>query len=309
MTTTSTSDTRSPTGPTVAAIDIRDLHKTFPAPRGAAGPVEAVRGVDLTIRPGEIVALLGPNGAGKTTLLDMVLGFTEPTSGCVSVLGGRPADAIAAGSISSVMQTGGLLPRITVGETLQMIADLHGRTGDIEAVAERAGLTQVMSTRVSRCSGGEQQRLRFALALLPDPDLLLLDEPTTGLDVAARRDFWTAIRQDAARGLTIVFATHYLAEADDIADRIVLMSAGRVVADGTPAQVKGRALGRRIRAVLPDPGLDDHLRAHPATRTFERHGDTVVLARDLIMTTAATDIEITSNALEDAFVTLTRENR
>ena len=153
MTTTSTSDTRSPTGPTVAAIDIRDLHKTFPAPRGAAGPVEAVRGVDLTIRPGEIVALLGPNGAGKTTLLDMVLGFTEPTSGCVSVLGGRPADAIAAGSISSVMQTGGLLPRITVGETLQMIADLHGRTGDIEAVAERGGLTQVMSTRVAGVRG------------------------------------------------------------------------------------------------------------------------------------------------------------
>ncbi|WP_226347159.1 ABC transporter ATP-binding protein [Agilicoccus flavus] len=311
MTTTSlTSAPRSRHSP--PAIQVADLRKTFPGSRRSGGPVEAVAGVDLTIGRGEIVALLGPNGAGKTTTLDMILGFTAPTDGTVAVLGGPPADAVVTGRIASVMQSGGLLRTLTVGETLRLVASLFDRTDDIESVARRAGIADLLGRRVGRCSGGEQQRLRFALALLPDPELLVLDEPTTGMDVAGRRRFWDAIRADASRGRTIVFATHYLAEADDMADRIVLMAAGRIVADGTAGQIKARALGRSVRATL-DPGEDAALRAWPGVADLTRHGEAVTirtsdsdaLARHLLTATCATDVEITSAALEDAFVDLT----
>ncbi|GMA38826.1 ABC transporter ATP-binding protein [Mobilicoccus caccae] len=307
MTTTSGSTTRLTGTP---AVHVSGLVKTFPAPRGGT-PIEAVRGVDLHIERGEVVALLGPNGAGKTTLLDMVLGFTEPDAGTLAVLGDAPAEAIARGGVSSVMQTGGLLPLLTVGETLDMVADLYGRR---DAVARRAGVASLLRRRVSKCSGGEQQRLRFALALLPDPELLLLDEPTTGLDVSGRRAFWDAIRADADSGRTIVFATHYLAEADDIADRIVLLSGGRIVADGTPARIKGTALGRVVRVTLPaDDSTDAALRERPDVTAWERHGDVVeirtsdsdALARHLLTHTGARDLEVTSTALDDAFVALT----
>ncbi|WP_168582764.1 ABC transporter ATP-binding protein [Gephyromycinifex aptenodytis] len=295
------------------AIEIRGLVKTFLPPRGTRTPIEAVQGVDLRIERGEVVALLGPNGAGKTTLLDMVLGLTRPTSGTVTVLGGTPGQAITTGRISSVMQDGGLLPRLTVGQTLGMVADIHGRLEAVEAVAARARIDSILGRRVRTCSGGERQRLRFALALLPDPDLLVLDEPTNGLDVSARRDFWAAIRADAAAGRTVVFATHYLAEADDIADRVILMAGGKVVADDTPTNVKGCALGRVVEAKLPRPTGDDALRALPGVTDVERRGDTVrihtrdsdTLARHLFTATDARDIEITSRGLGEAFVTLT----
>ncbi|WP_052465800.1 ABC transporter ATP-binding protein [Mobilicoccus massiliensis] len=313
MTTTHPADEPSATRHDHPAIELRGLTKTFAPPRGATAPVEAVRDVDLRIERGEVVALLGPNGAGKTSLLDMVLGFTAPTSGSVSVLGRRPADVIATGGISSVLQSGGLLPRLTVGETLTMVADVFGRHADVPSVARRAGIEQILTRRVSKCSGGEQQRLRFALALLPDPDLLLLDEPTTGLDVGARRDFWSAIRADAKRGRTILFATHYLAEADDIADRIVLMRDGEIVADDTPGRIKGTALGRHVRATLPDSSEDEALAVLRGVNSFERRGEVVrlhtrdsdALARHLLTATAARDVEVTSDALEDAFLTLT----
>lgn len=307
--------TKSPQG-LAPAVNVRGLDKSYTV-RGSA-QVEAVRDVDLRIERGEVVALLGPNGAGKTTLLDMVLGFTPPTRGSVSVLGRDPADAIAAGQVSSVMQTGGLLPRLTVGETLEMVADLFGREQDVLAVARRAGIAELLHRRVGRCSGGEQQRLRFALALLPDPDLLLLDEPTAGLDVEARRAFWAAIREDTERGRTVVFATHYLAEADAIADRIVLLAAGGIVADGTPAQIKGGTLGRRVRVELPAgvgpsdtelarlPGVYDVSRQSDCLTFITRDSD--ALARHLLTATPARELEITSDALEDAFVALTSKD-
>ncbi len=299
-------------------LDLRGVHKSFPAGRagraGRGATVQAVRGIDLRIEPGEVVALLGPNGAGKTTTLDMILGFTAPTAGTVQLLGGDPTRAVTSGAVSSVMQTGGLLPRLTVGATLALVASLFDRTDDLRDVAARAGITGLLDRRVGRCSGGEQQRLRFALALLPDPELLLLDEPTTGLDVAGRRAFWEAIRADADRGRTIVFATHYLAEADDIADRIVLMRAGRIVADGTPAQVKAAALGRRVRARV-GAHVDAEVGALPGVTDVARAGGTLTvrttdsdaLARHLLGATDATDVEITAEALEDAFVALTTD--
>ncbi|GAB3594015.1 ABC transporter ATP-binding protein [Angustibacter peucedani] len=291
--------------PSSPALRLRDLHQHF-------GAVQAVRGIDLEIQRGEVVAFLGPNGAGKTTTIDMVLGLARPTSGTVEVLGGSPQQAVARGEIAAVMQTGGLLKDLTVRETVQMMAALFSYSRPVDEVLARAGIAEIADRRVGKCSGGQQQRLRFALALVPDPELLVLDEPTTGMDVEGRREFWAAIRADAARGRTVVFATHYLDEADAYADRIVLVSRGKVVADGSAAQIKNLASGRTVSATLPDvPEVE--LAALPGVERVERRGDRVLLrsadsdtvARHLLTATAARDVEITSSGLEDAFLALT----
>jgi ABC-2 type transport system ATP-binding protein len=186
-------------------------------------------------------------------------------------------------------------------------------------VLGRAGIAHLADRRVAKCSGGEQQRLRFALALLPEPDLLVLDEPTTGMDVEARRAFWSAIRQDAAAGRTVLFATHYLDEADAYADRIVMVRRGEIVADGTAAQVRAMASGRTVRADLPGAGRAEQaaLRARPGVTSVELRGDTVLIRcvdsdavlRFLLEHTAAHDLEFTSLNLEDAFIALTGTER
>ncbi|MVU81575.1 ATP-binding cassette domain-containing protein [Nocardia sp. ET3-3] len=293
----------------VPAIEFRGLVKTFGSP---GGTVRAVDGLDLTVRPGEIVAFLGPNGAGKTTTIDMLLGLTRPDSGEVRVFGGSPSDAIAAGRVSAVLQSGGLLPDLTVGETVRLIATLHAHPRPVTEVLVRAGIDDIADRLVGKCSGGQQQRLRFALALLPDPELLVLDEPTTGMDVEGRRDFWHAIRQDARRGRTVLFATHYLDEADAYADRIVLVRAGRVVADGSAAQIKNLAAGRTVSATLPAAD-SARLLALPGVDRVEQRGDRIivrakdsdVVARYLLTATPAVDLEISAHNLEDAFLALT----
>jgi ABC-2 type transport system ATP-binding protein len=291
----------------ILAVHLRDVHKSF-------GSVEAVRGVDLTIRSGEVMAFLGPNGAGKTSTIDIILGLSQPTAGEVSVYGTTPRRAITKGLVSAVLQTGGLLKDLTVVETLQYTSKLFAVSRPVDEVLKRAGIVKIADRLVGKCSGGEQQRLRFAMALIPDPELLLLDEPTQGMDVEGRRDFWKAIRDDAAQGRTIVFATHYLEEADAYADRILLMSQGRIVADGTAAEVKALASGRTIRATLTSAD-EASLRAMSGVDDVEIRGDTIIIhsgdtdavARRLLNETAAHDLEITSRGLEDAFIALTRE--
>ena len=223
-----------------------------------------------------------------------------------------PSKAVSRGLVSAVMQTGGLLKDFTVAETVAYTARLFAASRPVEEVLERAGIAGIAGRRVGKCSGGEQQRLRFAMALLPDPELLILDEPTQGMDVEGRRDFWRAIRQDAAQGRTIVFATHYLEEADAYADRIVLIRKGEIVADGTAAQVKALGSGRTVRATLP--GADTTaLQAVPGVESVEVRGDTVLVhstdtdtvARHLLNNTGARDIEITARGLEEAFLALT----
>src|SRR4051794_13356913 len=295
----------------VPAVALRGLTKRF-------GTVTAVDGLDLTIEQGEIVAFLGPNGAGKTTTIDMVLGLSQPDAGSVEVYGRPPRTAVAHGLVSAVMQTGGLLKELTVRETLELTAALFAHTRPVDEVLDRAGLTEIAGRRVGKCSGGQQQRLRFAMALLPEPELLILDEPTTGMDVEGRRDFWTAIRADAERGRTVLFATHYLEEADAYADRIVLVSHGRVVADGTAAQLKAQSAGRLVTATWAGIGTPEAvtLRALPGVEDVELRGDTVLVraadsdavARHLLTATAAYDLQITSRGLEDAFLALTGEN-
>ncbi len=292
----------------VDALDLRDVHKTF-------GRVQAVRGIDLRVRAGEIVAYLGPNGAGKTSTIDMILGLSAPSRGAVQVYGLAPAQAIRRGLVSAVQQSGGLLKDLTVEETVRYFASLFASTRAPREVMDRASITELADRRVGKCSGGEQQRLRFALALLPDPELLILDEPTQGMDVEARRKFWAAIREDAARGRTILFATHYLEEADAYADRIVVIRHGEIVADGTAAEVKSMTAGRTVRATLP--GADAaRMRSLPGVEEVEIRGDTVLLhasdsdavARHLLTETGARDLEITARGLEEAFIALTSDS-
>lgn len=306
-TTTATTGVRSDSG-IPAAIATTALTKTY-------GAVQAVRGLDLTIRQGEVVALLGPNGAGKTTTIDMVLGLSTPTSGTVEVFGLTPREAVDRGLVAAVMQTGGLLKDLTVRETVQYIANLFPRTADIDGVMKIAGIDELAGRTVGKCSGGEQQRLRYAMALVSDPELVILDEPTTGMDVSSRRAFWENIHEDAQRGRTIVFATHYLEEADTWADRIVVVRDGQVVADGTPAQIKASSTGRSIRCTWPDADRA-FLTALPSVDAVEIRGDTVVVrtrdsdsvTRTLLNDTPAHDVEITAHGLEDAFVALTTTN-
>ncbi|MEU5567791.1 ABC transporter ATP-binding protein [Micromonospora musae] len=290
------------------AVELSGLTKTF-------GAVTAVDGLSLRVEPGEVVAFLGPNGAGKTTTIDMLLGLARPDAGSVRILGGEPADAIARGRVAAVLQTGGLLKDLTVGETVRLTANFYRHSRPTEEVLERAGITGIADRVVGRCSGGQQQRLRFALALLPDPDLMVLDEPTTGMDVEGRREFWQALRRDARSGRTVIFATHYLDEADAYADRIVLVRQGRIVADGTTAEIKNLAAGRLVRATLP--GADQAvLAALPGVDAVEVRGDSVLVrtadsdlvARHLLTRTAARDVEITSRNLEDAFLALTTDH-
>jgi ABC-2 type transport system ATP-binding protein len=290
------------------AVDLQAAVKRF-------GAVTAVDGISLRIRPGEVVALLGPNGAGKTSTVDMLLGLSAPTQGSVKVYGRPPREAVALGLVSAVMQTGGLLKDYTVEETVRLTAVLFGRgRADVERALERAGIGDIRRRLVGKCSGGQQQRLRFAMALLPDPELLILDEPTTGMDVGGRHDFWTSIRRDARSGRTVIFATHYLEEADAYADRVVFVRRGRVVADGTAAEVKALASGRTVRATLPG-AREAQLRALPGVESVEVRGDTVYVhardtdqvARYLLNDTAARDLEITSRNLEQAFLALTAD--
>ena len=287
------------------SVRLRGVQKNF-------GQVHAVRGIDLTVHPGEVVAFLGPNGAGKTTTIDMMLGLSRPNSGTVEIYGMPPAEAVARGLVAAVMQTGGLLREITVSETARMVATLFAESRPVDEVLRRAGIADIAGRRVGKCSGGQQQRLRFALALLPDPELLVIDEPTTGMDVEGRREFWSAIREDTELGRTVLFATHYLEEADAYADRIVLMSHGRIVADGTASGVKALTAGRTVRATLPGATAPS-LSSLSGADSIEVRGDTVLVhasdsdavARYLLNRTPAHDIEITSHNLEDAFLALT----
>ncbi|MDQ0029125.1 ABC transporter ATP-binding protein [Arthrobacter bambusae] len=292
----------------VPAVHAAGLHKSF-------GKVHAVRGLDLTVQPGEVVAFLGPNGAGKTTTIDMILGLSAPDQGSVSIFGHTPRGAIARGQVAAVMQTGGLLRDISVRETVQLNAAMFDSSRPVDEVLARAGILEIADRRVEKCSGGQQQRLRFAMALVSDPGLLILDEPTTGMDVAGRRDFWTAIRTDAQRGRTVIFATHYLEEADAYADRIVLVRQGSIVADGTAAQIKNLASGRTVKASLAatEQGL---LAGMPPVESMEydggrltvRTGDSDAVVRYLLNNTGAHDVEVAANNLEEAFVALTGDD-
>ena len=293
-------------------IHLHGLAKSY---RGPQGPIRAVRGIDVSVAAGETAALLGPNGAGKSTTIDMLLGLSKPDSGTVSVFDRPPSEAVDAGLVGAMLQTGGLIRDLSVRELVTMMASLYPHPMDVKDALEVTGLNTIAGQRTHKLSGGQTQRVRFALAIASNPDLLVLDEPTVALDVEGRREFWSIMREFAARGKTVLFATHYLEEADANADRAILMARGRIVADGPTTEIKARVGRRTLRATLPDvePSI---LAGLAGVASAERHGDAVILSctdsdqsiRGLLKQyPSAKDIEITGGSLEDAFLELTGE--
>lgn len=281
------------------------------------GDVRAVDGLTLALRPGETVALLGPNGAGKSTALDLLLGLKQPDSGAVRLFGATPREAIVGGRVGAMLQSGGLMDEVTVAELVRLACALHPRPYRPADVLARAGVTQIADRKVDKLSGGQAQRVRFALATAGDSDLIVLDEPTTGMDVTTRQAFWATMREQADQGRTVLFATHYLEEADAIADRVLVLHRGRLLADGTAAEIKAKAGARRIAFDLADgmDGMDEPaLRALPFLTALDVSGRTVrIQSTDADATVHALyglglyprNLEVAGLGLEQAFVALT----
>jgi ABC-2 type transport system ATP-binding protein len=279
------------------------------------GSVQAVRGIDLVIAPGETVALLGPNGAGKTTTIDMIFGLARPDSGTVSVFGASPTEAVKSGLVGGTLQDGSPPDQLRVRELVTLVASYYPHPLGVDDVLRQTGIADLAGRWASKLSSGQAQRVRFAAALVGDPDLLVLDEPTSGIDVEGRREFWQAMRAVAERGKTIVFATQYLEEADANADRIILMARGRIVADGPATEIKAKVGSRTIRATLPGAGVAE-LRALPGVLSAERHGDAITLScsdTDAALSAllgsfpGTRDTEVRGASLEEAFLELTAD--
>ena len=295
---------------TTTVIQAENLTQVFRVP---GGTLTAVDNLDLTISKGEIIALLGPNGAGKTTLIDMILGLTEPARGTLTVQGISPKKAVQRGDIGAVLQTGGLLKDLTVQQTLDMLASLYPTRLDMNQVLADADLTELAHRKVGKCSGGQQQRIRFAIATMHDPNILILDEPTTGMDVTARRTFWERMDKLAETGKTIIFATHYLEEAQNFAQRIVLMDNGKIIADGTSEEIRDLTGGRHV-SFLADKPITFSEYPMLSVETSEengayRHRTTVAnadeFARVLLTKYTVRDLEIVKPSLDESFVQLT----
>jgi ABC-2 type transport system ATP-binding protein len=297
--------------PATAILDVQGLRRRF-------GSTEVVAGVDLRVAAGETVALLGPNGAGKSTTLAMILGLLSPTAGQVTVGGRAPRQAVADGLVGAMLQSGagsGLPSRTRVGELVSFVASLYPAPLAPPAVLRHAGLASLARRKVGGLSGGELQRVRFALAICADPRLLILDEPTVGLDVPSQRSFWETVRAFAAEGCAVLFATHYLAEAAETAGRVVVLHKGHVAADGTVDEIRRTAAVRRVRFRAPDTDAGA-LRALPAVQQVRQADGVISLdstdsdetVRGLVRSgTTFTDLEVTGAGLEDAFLALTCE--
>ena len=235
----------------MATVELDSVSYTY----GSSDDAFAVRDVSLRIEPGQVVAMLGPNGAGKSTTLLLLLGMLPPRTGTVRLFGdtvtGGYNKAVAAGRVGAMPQAGGVPPRSSVGDLLEFLHAVYPRPMPVQEALALADLEGLAGRTVERLSGGQQQRLRFAMAVIGRPDLLILDEPTAALDVQSRRTFWAAIRGYAAHGRTVLFSTHYLEEADDNADRIVVLDRGQVIADGTAASVKQMVGVRTVSVAAP----------------------------------------------------------
>ena len=296
--------------PTMTAIQVQGLRKSY-------GDKEAVRGVDLEVRTGEILALLGPNGAGKTTTVEILEGFHQATAGEVRVLGEDPwgGDRALRDRIGIVLQESQPEINLTVRECLELYAGYYSAPRRVDDTIALAGLGEQADQATTRLSGGQRRRLDVALALIGDPDLIFLDEPTTGFDPAARRASWEVISGLRALGTTILLTTHYMEEAERLADRIAVMRDGVIVATGTPATLGGRnrATGT-IAFTLPDgveldelaPGasLDDEQHvvmssSAPMADLHELTGRALALGLELA------DIEVRRPTLEDVYLELT----
>ncbi|WP_424889990.1 ABC transporter ATP-binding protein [Streptomyces sp. XH2] len=278
------------------------------------GAVRAVADLDLQLYPGETVALLGPNGAGKSSTLDLLLGLRNPDAGRVELFGTTPQQAIAQGKVGAMLQSGGLMEDVSVRELVKLGCDLHPRRFPVDQVLAAADLTEIADRKVNKLSGGQEQRVRFALATAGANELIVLDEPTTGMDVSARQAFWGVMREQAQNGRAILFATHYLEEADAIADRVIVLHRGRVLADGSAAEIKAKAGARRIVFDLDGHIGEAALRELPFLSSLEVSGRTVrIQSHDADATVHALyglglyprNLEVAGLGLEQAFIAIT----
>lgn len=296
-------------GPPLSPIaELRRARKRY-------GGVTALDGIDFQVRPGEVVALLGPNGAGKTTAVQLLLGLLRPDSGESTLFGLDPRDPAARVRTGAMLQISNVPETLKVREHVDLISSYYPRPLPRSRTLELAGLGGLEERLFGKLSGGQRQRLLFALALCGDPDLLFLDEPTVGLDVEARRGLWSVIEGKAREGRSVLLTTHYLEEADALADRIVLIRRGRIVAEGTPAEIKARAAGRKIRCRTSLPLAD--VAALPGVRSARRDGEVTELfaaeaervLRDLLARDRSlSGLEVRGADLEEAFLTLTQDD-
>lgn len=278
------------------------------------GEVPALRDLSLSIRSGELLALLGPNGAGKTTAVKLLLGLARPTHGSATVFGGDPTHSQVRRRIGAMLQVARVPATLRVREHVELFASYYPHPLPLSETLALAGLNEIRNRLFGDLSGGQQQRLLFALAICGDPDLLFLDEPTVGLDVEARQMFWHVIRDLIARGKTVLLTTHYLEEADALADRVVVINKGRVIAQGSPSQIKASSGGKKIRCVT-QLSLD-LIRKLPGVTVANFDRGTIeiqsasaeVVLRELFARDAEiSGIEVTSAGLEEAFLALTQD--
>jgi ABC-2 type transport system ATP-binding protein len=249
---------------------------TFDGVTKRYGPVLALDQVSFTIAPGEMVALLGPNGAGKSTTVDVLLGLRRPDRGTARVMGQAPQRATGSGRVGAMLQSGSLPERALAGEVVELARRLYKSPHSLASLLQMAGLADLAHRRTDRLSGGQARRVQLAVALAGDPEVLFLDEPTTGLDVQSRRLFWDGVRRAAAAGTTVLFATHYLDEADANASRVLVLAGGHLVADGGPATIKAQLRERIIRASI-HPAPPSTLRALPGVLAATIDGTEVEL--------------------------------
>ncbi|HLH59956.1 MAG TPA: ABC transporter ATP-binding protein [Streptosporangiaceae bacterium] len=290
-------------------VSFENVRKTY-------GHVRAVDGLSLDLHAGETVAFLGPNGAGKSTSLDMLLALRKPTGGKIRMFGSDPYNAVKDGRVGAMLQSGGLMPEVTVRELVALVTGFHPKPLPVEETLRRAGIKEFAGQRVDKLSGGQTQRVRFALAIVGEVDLIVLDEPTTAMDVETRQAFWANMKAEVAEGRTLLFATHYLEEADQAADRIVVINKGRLLADGTPSQIKARAGAKRICFRL-DRIDEPFLLGLPNLVNLEiRHDLVQIQSSDSDRTLYAVldagyrprEIEVSGLGLEQAFLAITAED-
>jgi len=294
--------------PVLAVAETYGLAKTY-------GQVAALRHVDMFLRRGELLALLGPNGAGKTTLVRMLLGLANPDSGRVLVFGADPREDRMRYHVGAMLQVARVPETLKVREHIDLFSSYYPTPLPVAETLRIAGLEELRNRRFGELSGGQRQRVLFGIAICGDPDLLFLDEPTVGLDVEARRLMWAQIRGLVARGKTVLLTTHYLNEADALADRILVLQHGSIVAEGTPSEIKARAIGKQVRfssqlsldTIKAIPGV---LSASADRQKFELQVQAAEpVVRELLLRDAwLSDLEVASAGLEEAFLALTQNN-
>src|SRR6202521_6108834 len=279
------------------------------------GSVRALRGVDFRVRAGEVVALLGPNGAGKTTAVKLLLGLIQPNSGRARVFGGDPANPENRMRTGAMLQVGRVPETLRVCEKINLFSSYYERPMPMAEVLAAAGLEKLSDRKFGDLSGGQRQRVLFALAICGNPDLLFLDEPTVGLDVESRRMLWDEIRRLVEGDKTVLLTTHYLEEADALADRVAVINCGEIIAEGTPAEIKAKTSGKRIRCITrlgltrlrQIPGVVEVREDREAVEIHSGEAESVVrelLALDPLLS----GLEISSAGLEEAFLALTKDN-